>query len=396
MAIFGRRGNGGVETREFPAFLNPPGAQLNQPGSGLPSYWDVSGQTPFTGGYSHGPTFLTYPSSLAAAETASGMLERAIGCAQVTAPPLAQPALTNHLLSVIARGMLFRGEQAVYLDTSRGRVDLWPCWHQFYDQREMWVDVAQPNGDFHIRTTLDSVALPHWSTDPLRWWRGVSPLENITSKVAANSAGLLNREATGKHGYAMPGRTRDNTPGAGFVKGAAAAVNQNIHATSGDTHALITSADLAVGQSPRKLMVQSRFGFDPPPQIKEIAEWASTQTLMACGIAPVLFSDNVEASREAQRRFIAYTAQPVADKIAAELGRVLEAEVKLDLSSSRTADDLASRARAVNSLTQAGMLLADALIEADLTNSEGRPAPNPPQTPAGAAVVAEDGAGSTL
>ena len=352
------------------------------------------GQTLLGGFQLPQPLNTTNTAALAAAETASGLIERAVSSGRITAPPLARSALNGKLLATIARGMLFRGELAVLLDVSGMEVKLRPCWHYFYDERTLWCDVPVPNGNYHRTASIDEVALPHWSTDPLRPWRGVSPLTNVTSQLAANTQGTLLRESMSATGYLMPWQVRGQggmPKGEGFAQSASRTLTDQLQAKGGGGVSALVPGQGFVGRNPNQLGEQSRFGYNPPPELAEIAEWACKETLQACGIAPVLFSDSVEASREAQRRFLTLTAQPVADKIAAELERVIEAPVAIDLSPARTSDELVGRARAVGSLVNAGMLLADALVEAGLTESPGRAAPAPQPVPVDGSGRAEDG-----
>ena len=373
---------------------------VNIQGGGQSDYVGVAPTNPFgstiLGGH-HLPQPLntTSTAALAAAETASGLIERAVSSGRITAPPLARSALTGKLLATIARGMLFRGEQAVLLDVSGMEVKLRPCWHYFYNEDTLWVDVPVPNGNYHRTADINEVALPHWSTDPLHPWRGVSPLTNVTSQLAANTQGTLLRESMSATGYLMPWQVRGgagNSPkGEGFVTTAGRTLTEQLQTKgTGGVSALVPGQGF-IGRNPNQLGEQSRFGYNPPPELATIAEWACKETLQACGIAPVLFSDSVEASREAQRRFLTLTAQPVADSIAQELTRVIEADVEIDLSPARTSDELVGRARAVGSLVNAGMMLSDALIEAGLTESPGRAAPAPQPVPVDGSGRAEDG-----
>ena len=112
------------------------------------------------------------------------------------------------------------------------------------------------------------------------------------------------------------------------------------------------------------------------------------ETLQACGVAPS-FLGHSGGQPGSHRRFLSLTAQPLADKIAAELSRVLEAEVLIDLTQARTSDEITGRARAVGSLVQAGLLLDDALTEAGLTESEGRPGQPPPPSAQGVQSTAD-------
>ena len=376
------------------------GRAVNITGGGQSDYQGVAPPNPFgttlLGGWDlPQPLNTTSTAALAAAETASGLIERAVSSGRITAPPLARAALTGKLLATIARGMLFRGEQAVLLDVSGMEVRLRPCWHYFYNEDTLWVDVPVPNGNYHRTADIDEVALPHWSTDPLRPWRGVSPLQNVTSQLAANTQGTLLRESMSATGYLMPWQMRGgqggSPKGAGMVEQAGHNLTAQLQGKGGGGVSALVPGQGFIGRNPNQLGEQSRFGYNPPPELAEIAEWACKETLMACGIAPVLFSDSVEASREAQRRFLTLTAQPVADSIAQELERVIEAPVAIDLSPARTSDELVGRARAVGSLVNAGMLLADALVEAGLTESPGRAAPNPQPAAVDGSGRAEDG-----
>ena len=82
--------------------------------------------------------------------------------------------------------------------------------------------------------------------------------------------------------------------------------------------------------------------------------------LSACGIPVDLVSKSEgTASREAFRRFLHTSIDPVARLVAQELSEKLETDVTLDLSSLH-ASDVQGRARAFQSLVGGGMPIAEA------------------------------------
>ena len=115
-----------------------------------------------------------------------------------------------------------------------------------------------PQGDLHRYVTIDEVALPHWSTDPDRPWRGVSPLANLTSQLAANTQAVLNREAQAKSGYAMPWMNRPQAGGAAGQEQIAqgtANLQQSLRGDGG-LHAMGSTGGF-VGRSSSQLYQQS-------------------------------------------------------------------------------------------------------------------------------------------
>ena len=349
---------------------------------GLPQAWpqvNYNDGVSTLDGFKLPAPFTYFPTATAAAEAAAGLLSRAIGCARVTASPLLRPAISYRLLSLTARSLLYRGEQAILLETDGGRVRLSATEHYWKDINTLWCDVPEPNGYRHlVDVSIDSVAIPHWATDFQQPWLGISPLQNLTSKLAAAVTGKLHLESQSKSGYLLPfTKSSGGTEmGAAFTRGAQGSIDKKLaEAGTGQVAGVATSSGM-LGTSRSNIAGQNRFGFDPPPQLREIAEWAHTETLQACGVPPLLMSPLVE-SREAQRRFLTLTVQPLCDSIAAEISRVAESEVKLDAMVSRSPADTVSLARATASLVSgAKMLLEDALDETGLDESPGRADPN--------------------
>ena len=99
-----------------------------------------------------------------------------------------------------------------------------------------------------------------------------------------------------------------------------------------------------------------RIGANPPPSLATLRTDSALAVLTACGVpADLAGSTDATSAREAWRRFLHGSVQPLGDLLAAELA------VKLDTPGLRLtfdrlmASDLSGRARAFGSLVQAGM-----------------------------------------
>ena len=321
--------------------------------------------------------------TLAAAECAAGLLDRAISCAEIRAGGFT-PMLREcpDLLGAISRGMLFNGAQAVLVEVVGGMPRLrlaarytyletsgeWPLVELYFHQAGS--DQAP------VRAPLPAVAVPKWATDPACPEYGLSPLANSVSQLGGAVVGVLAREAKSPHGYFMSGVQGQGGSDAGAeeMKDAMEAkfgtANPEPWAPSPDEFGGLFlasfSGDDYIGKSDRKRGEVARFGFEPPAEVVGLVRDAYLQTLSACGIPPALWSETLTPTRDAIRTFRVMTAQPIADKIAAELARVLEVPVALDLSPTRTSDEITGRARAVNSLVSAGVDVERALAMAGL------------------------------
>lgn len=325
-------------------------------------------------------------SALAAAEAAAGLIGRAVSSAKVSAGRYAS-LITPRLLSGIVRGLIYQGEQAVWLrpTTAASRLSLVLVAHTWLTEDLLQVEELLPNGARFHKVGPEEVALPMWAVDPFRPWKGISPLANLSSELGAAATSLLVREARSKHGYLLystlspsfgvkesPENVRETTRQVEGKFGGIAGDDYRAGQVHGHSQAVGY-----LGRSANQLGVQTRFGFDPPAEALKAAEFACLETLKACGVPPILYSDHTSADRQAHRNFLTQTAEPLAEGIAAELSRVLEAPVILDLSVSRTGDDLASRGRAVKNLTEAGLPLAAALEAAGIpSGGSGFPAPS--------------------
>ena len=107
---------------------------------------------------------------------------------------------------------------------------------------------------------------------------------------------------------------------------------------------------------------EKRFGIRSVPESTiELRRDVERSVLSCYGILPALFHPQAAgtALREAARTVHALSAVPVAELVAAQFSEALGEPVTLDLRRGR-ATDIATQARAVNSLVQAGLSVEDA------------------------------------
>ena len=98
-----------------------------------------------------------------------------------------------------------------------------------------------------------------------------------------------------------------------------------------------------------------RLGIHPPESLVDLRSAAALDVLSSAGIPPVLGAAGADSSaqREGFRLFFHSTLQPVARIVEAELARVLEADVVLDLSALAAAD-VQGRSRAYRAMVGNG------------------------------------------
>ena len=334
----------------------------------------LQGQQTAEGGWSNldlpPPAFTAPTTALAAAECASGLLERLVSTAQVVTTPLARPSITQELLALTTRGMLMQGSTCLYLSVSGGQVEWLPALYQYRDNRTLDIDIPLPQGDIHLVVDRASCAIPKWSVDPQFPWVAVGPWQRQqTSRLGASTEAMLGRESRGKSGYQMVHLRRT---GGGTGDGYTTTIAQQLEdklaqSGGGDVSAMALSGGM-VG-SGRNPASSTRFGFAPPKELLDIAMWTAEQTLAAAGISSLLFSANQAVTRDAIRAVITQVAQPVASRIAEAMSLCLEAPVELRVgATSMGADEVVSRSRSVNSLRSAGLSLAQAMEVAGLAD----------------------------
>ena len=312
------------------------------------------------------------PQALAAAEIASGLWSRAFASARVEPMTRATSALTPQCLALIARELVRAGEFAAEIRVRRGRVALEPA--SWWDVRggvdeSTWIyELTSSGPDATATRTVpgDRVVHCRYAVSPSAPWRGLSPLA-LQKETAALAAWLelrLRQEASGPVGslFALP--SVDGTED----------LQAKLKALAGGALLLpSTSGGWQAGQdgAPRRDWTPDRMGAEPPDSLVSLRDSAALHVLAACGVpVEILQRSDGTALREAWRQFLHAAVQPVARMVVDELARKLDTPGLRLSFDALMASDLSGRARAFQSLVNAGMDIAKAAALAGLMEAE--------------------------
>jgi len=211
-----------------------------------------------------------------------------------------------------------------------------------------------PQSTRHRMLPAAAVVHVRYLTDPIRPWCGVGPLQ------AAVLSGRLNAEVTqaladaegGPRGSLLP---LPDVDGDDESIGELKRDIRNLRGRLAFVESTQTMHAGAAANAPRGDWETKRVGADPPAGEVKLLERSFHEVLSACGVPAALFeTGDGTAAREAFRRFLHSTLQPLGDLIALELSAKLEADVTVNLDRLFAAD-LAGRARAFQSMVGAGM-----------------------------------------
>ena len=301
-------------------------------------------------------------SAIAALEAAVALYSRAFSAARLSP---AVPALSPSVMALIARNLIRRGEDVHRLMVEGGAVRLQAIgsWDVRGGPRESewWyrVDEFGPSGN--LTHFVPSAAVLHcrYAVDSARPWYGISPLgwARSTGTLAANLETRLGEEAGGPVGHVIPvpqdgGDGTDDDPLAQFKIDLAAARGRTILAET--TAAAWGDGKAAAPQADWK---PQRFGADPPASLPSLRTEASMSVLSACGVPVSLVTDaDGTSQREAWRRFVMGSVEPLLGIVGEEIESKLETRVAFDLSA-LWAHDLAGRASSFKAMVTAGMAI---------------------------------------
>ena len=292
----------------------------------------------------------------AALEIAAGVVSRAFAVADVSGadiPPVQ--------LAALARAVVTRGEALAYYD---GMALLPVVTYEIYGpaRRMEWryhCDFDSPGGNT-MSLHVPARRMVHWqySYDLGRPWIGVGPMQRAIEggQLAANVERALRRESSGTVGYLLPIPTDADDASVTQLKA-------DLKALHGRTSVVETTAGgWGEGRiaAPRSDYVPQRIGPAPPVSMVEVHRAIQRAVLAACGV-PVELVEPAEGTgaREAWRRFLHGTVQPLAMVFADELSRVYMRPVTLTFEK-LFASDIAGRARAFQSMVGAGMEVGQA------------------------------------
>lgn len=305
----------------------------------------------------------------AAVEIAAGVISRAFATAKVEGTDMADPPT----LSAIARDMVSSG-QALYV-LSGDRSELLPV--SSFDinggaSRSTWrYDLETPTpggGRMAGRYSWQTVLHARYSFDAVQPWIGIGPLGRAKTgaDLYARLEASLRDESGTTVGYLLP------VPVDG-MDATVAALKEDLAKLAGRTSIVETTAGgWGEGRlsAPRNDYQPQRLGPAPPQSTVELHSAATLAVLALCGV-PIELVQHAEGTgqREAWRRFLHGTLQPIGEIIAVELTRLAMRPVTIS-HAALFASDIAGRARAFQSLVGAGMSVADAAMQAGLLNEE--------------------------
>ena len=306
----------------------------------------------------------------AACEIATVFWARGLASATVEPRTRRTAALTPLTCATIARRLARTGEYLAVLDVRDGRLALDEAWEWFVTgrpRRESWTYRATQSGPSFTETrTLpaDEVCHVRYAWFPEQPWRGASP-----AAFASNGAGLaggidttLAGEANSPAGYVLPvadlGADAEDDDADPFttMRGELAALR------GGLTIAPTNRAGLGIGKdaAPASDYESKRFGFAPPEELTALRRQALVDALGCYGVPGAMVDERAAAAayREAARTFRESTLPALAALIAEQVGEAIgQPDLRFVFP---TISDISVRARAVNSLVQAGLSVEDA------------------------------------
>lgn len=301
----------------------------------------------------------------AAEEVVCGLYERAFAQAR-----LEGVSIDKRLMGMIGRQLAKRGE-CVLFAPSRAPAVSWDIKGESAGPLS-WtymLEIGAPSGTRSVTTSAIDVWHFRVNADPAEPWRGRSPLDlaPATRQLLRRAELSLSNEAAGSVGkiLTIPQGTTDTVLNA---------IKQDFRALAGKT-AFLESTQGGWGQGPSAAPARdwqpTRIGPEPPEPMVRLRAQAAGMVLAAAGIPVELVEGgaNTAAAREAWRRFLHATIQPLGEMVAEELRMKTASRVAIDFDS-LMASDLAGRARAFQSMVGAGMDVAKAAALAGLMSDD--------------------------
>ena len=299
-------------------------------------------------------------SGIAALEAATALYARAFAAVRLSP---AVPALSPGCLALIARNLIRRGEDVHQIMVDGGMVRLQPIGS--WDVRggpvesSWWYrcDRFGPSGNLTEFVPAGAVLHVRYAVDSARPWYGLAPLQwaRSTGTLAANLETRLGEEAGSSVGYLLPvpadgGDGSDSNPLAGLKADIA-----NLRGR----HALVETTAAGWGEgrtaAPQSDYRPQRIGAHPPESLPTLRTQAAESVLSACGVPVSLVTDaDGTSQREAWRRFVMGSVEPLLEIVGQEIEAKLETRVTFDLSR-LWAHDLAGRASSFKGMVTAGM-----------------------------------------
>ena len=302
------------------------------------------------------------PQATAALEVAAGQYARAFAVADVTPVTPLSRMLHSQMLASVGRELIRRGESVWFFDVDMGGgfnlhpVATWDITGKSLD-RTKWtyrVDVASPSGNYTRLVPGASILHFQYAADPGRPWVGLGPLNyaSLTGQLYALVEEKLRQEAQSPVANLIP------VPQGGTTGGEKDPLATDIEQAKGDALMVRTTQggwDQGQAARPQTDWQARRLGPNPPAPLIDLERGIGQAVLASCGLPVELFTTaDGTGMREAWRRFLWGSVQPMADIMAYELSIKFESEFSMSFDK-LFASDLATRARAFQSLVGGGM-----------------------------------------
>ena len=275
-------------------------------------------------------------------------------------------ALSPGILAAIGRGLAVRGGVLFAIDYEDGvKLTQASTWEVRGGTRpETWTYLAEfavPGGVRKRTMSAESVVHLRYATRPGSPWQGISPL-GMASETQALATWLekrLAQEVSTATAYVLPlpeGRSEATALKADLKKGGG-----RLHLV--DTTA--TSWGDGKQSAPVQDWVSKRLGASPPETLGKLRSDVKNDIFGAYGI-PSSIHGTGGSARESYRQFLASTIIPLSRLILEELADKLDTPtLAFDFSELRAAD-IASRARALKQMVDAGLSVEEAKALAGL------------------------------
>ena len=307
----------------------------------------------------------------AAVEIGAGLWGRALSLADVSPRSSRTAAITPEFLELAGRELGRRGELVCDIDVAGGRVHLFPASSSYVviggHRPDSWIytlTLYGPGRTVTVYRHRAGVAHLAYGRTVARPWEGRAPWQSasLAGTLLAGVERQLAGEARGSSGYilAIPD-TGDHGQDADADTDPLDSLRTDLAAAGGKTVlAPTTAAGYGAGPAaaPPGDYRSARFGMNPPESTVEARRDVERSILGCYGVPPILFAGTGAGSgmREGWRQLIGLTVEPLATLIGSQLSEALGVEVTLDMRRARAAD-VTMLARAVGSLTTAGMAL---------------------------------------
>lgn len=315
------------------------------------------------------------PSGLAALETCACLYARAFAATKIKGDERTK-VITPEFMALVGRNLIRRGGSVHVIEVLQGsKLALLPVgsWDvRGYGPLETgWqyrVDLFGPSGNYTKFIHGAGVVHCRYSIDPARPWFGVSPLgwSRTTATLIANLELRLAQEASAPVGnlLSVPQHDGDNSDDDPL-----AMLKKDLGRLAGGT-AFVETVSNAWGEgraaAPQSDWKQQRLGADPPIALDALRTHSSEAVYSACGVPISLATDaDGTSQREAYRRFIMLSVEPLLKTVKAELEVKLETSIEFDLTG-LWAHDLQGRATSFQKLVAGSVSVNEALVTSGL------------------------------